>query len=156
MRKLHLTNLASYASSIEDLFFFQWEYWSVRWGKIIDVLHPVVLQKSSVDRVYNKLTVLFSVDIIIVIIIITSRYRHGYPWRSLTIDLYCLFLLAGLSLTSRIGTEQPYVGSSWSSYLCSSMWRGPPEYNPNELVLTSPAVSCMSNLLNFDSFRDGW
>ena len=27
--------------------------------------------------------------------------------------------------TSCIGTELSYIGSSWSSYLCSSMWRGP-------------------------------
>ena len=27
--------------------------------------------------------------------------------------------------TSRIGTELLYIGSSWSSCLCSSMWKGP-------------------------------
>ena len=58
--------------------------------------------------------------------------------------------------TSRIGTELLYVGSSWSSCLCSSMWRGPQEYITYELVSTSPAASCMSGLSNFDSFRDGW
>ena len=30
--------------------------------------------------------------------------------------------------TSRIGTEQSNVGSSWSSCLCSAMWRGPQKY----------------------------
>ena len=30
--------------------------------------------------------------------------------------------------TSCINTELLYIGSSWSSCLCSSMWRGPQEY----------------------------
>ena len=30
--------------------------------------------------------------------------------------------------TSHIYTELLYVGSSWSSYLCLSIWRGPQEY----------------------------
>ena len=58
--------------------------------------------------------------------------------------------------TSRIGTELLYVGSSWSSCLCSSMWRGPQECISYDFVLTSPAVSCMSGAFNFDSFCDGW
>ena len=37
-----------------------------------------------------------------------------------------------------------------------SLWRGPQEYITYELVLTSPAVSHISSLSNFDSFRDGW
>ena len=49
--------------------------------------------------------------------------------------------------TSRIGIELLYVGSSWSSYLCSTMWRGPQEYITHELVPTSPEVSCMSGSL---------
>ena len=58
--------------------------------------------------------------------------------------------------TSLIGEELLYVGSSWSSCLCSSMWRGPLEYIIYELVPTSPAVSRMSGSSNFNSFRDGW
>ena len=58
--------------------------------------------------------------------------------------------------TSLIGTELLYVGSSWTSCLCSSMWRGPQEYITYELIPTSPAVSRMSGSSNFDSFRDGW
>ena len=58
--------------------------------------------------------------------------------------------------TSCIGTELLYIGSRWSSYLCSSMRRGPQEYVAYEFVLTSPAVSCMSGSPNFDSFREGW
>ena len=49
-----------------------------------------------------------------------------------------------------------YVGSSWTSCLCSSMWKGPQEYITYELVATSSAVSCVSGSSNFDSFRYGW
>ena len=56
----------------------------------------------------------------------------------------------------RIYTELLYVGSSWSPWICSSMWWGPQEYITYELVPTSTAVSCMSGLSDFDSFRDGW
>ena len=45
---------------------------------------------------------------------------------------------------SCIGTEQLFIGSSWPSCLCSSMWRGPQEYIAYEFALTSPAVSHMS------------
>ena len=61
-----------------------------------------------------------------------------------------------LKFTSRIGRDLLYVGSSWSSCLCSSMWRGPQEYVTYEFVPTSPAVSCMSGSLNMDCFCDGW
>ena len=43
--------------------------------------------------------------------------------------------------------------SSWTSCLCSSMWRGSREYITYELVPTTPAVSRMSVSTNFDSFR---
>ena len=61
-----------------------------------------------------------------------------------------------LKATSCIGTELLYVGSSWTSCLCSSMWRGPQEYITKELVPTTPAVSCMSGSSSLDSFHDGW
>ena len=61
-----------------------------------------------------------------------------------------------LRATSCIYTELLYVGLSGSPCLCSAMWRGPQEYITYELVPTSPAVSFMSGLSNFDSFRDGW
>ena len=49
--------------------------------------------------------------------------------------------------TSCIGTELLYVGSSWLSCLCLSMWRSPQEYVAYEFVLTSPAVSaCLVHL----------
>ena len=57
---------------------------------------------------------------------------------------------------SYTGAVLLYIGSSWSSYLCSSMWRGPQEYIAYEFILTSRAVSRMSGSSNFDSFRDGW
>ena len=58
--------------------------------------------------------------------------------------------------TSCIGTELLYIGSSWSSDLFSSMWRGPQGYTAYEFILTSPALSHMSDSSNLDSFRDGW
>ena len=57
---------------------------------------------------------------------------------------------------SCIGTEQLYIGSSWCSCLCSSMWRGSQEYIAYEFLLTSWAASHMSGSSDFDSFRDGW
>ena len=48
-----------------------------------------------------------------------------------------------------------YVGSSWSFYFCSSMWRGLQEYVTYEFVPTSPAMSHMFGSSNLDSFRDG-
>ena len=68
--------------------------------------------------------------------------------------LHCFWQI--FRATSRIGTELLYVGSSWTSSHCSSMWRGPQEHIPYELVSTSPAVFRVSGLSNFDSFRDGW
>ena len=65
------------------------------------------------------------------------------PW------VYCFRQI--LSATSRIDTELLYVGSSWSSCLFSSMWRGSRDYITYEFVPTSPAVSRMSGLSNFDS-----
>ena len=61
-----------------------------------------------------------------------------------------------LRAISRIGTGLLYVGSNWTSCLCSSMWRGPQEYTTRDLVPTSPAGSHVSGSSNFDSFRDGW
>ena len=54
------------------------------------------------------------------------------------------------------GTEQFYIGSSWSCCLFSSFWRGPGVYDAYEFVLTSPVVSRMSSSSNLDSFRDQW
>ena len=58
--------------------------------------------------------------------------------------------------TSCISTELLYVGSSWLSCLCLSMWGGPQEYVTYEFALTFPAVSRMSGSSNLDSFRDEW
>ena len=48
-----------------------------------------------------------------------------------------------------------YISSSWSSYLCSSMWSNPQEYITWEFVLTSPAASCTSGSFNLGSFLVG-
>ena len=53
-------------------------------------------------------------------------------------------------VTSHIGTELLYVVYSWSSWCCSSMWRGPQEYIHYELVPTSPVVFHM-----YGNFRHG-
>ena len=58
--------------------------------------------------------------------------------------------------TSYIDTELLYIGYSWSSCLCSSMWKGLLEYITYEFAPTSLAVSHMSGLSNLDSFNDGW
>ena len=86
----------------------------------------------------------------IYIIIIMSRNQYGYPWLSLVTPPYRPLLSVGLQ------GYISYVRSSWSSCLCTSMWRGPQEYISYELVPTSPAVSYMSGSSNFDSFRNGW
>ena len=59
-------------------------------------------------------------------------------------------------VTSCIGTELLYIGSSWLSYLCSSMGRDRLEYIAYVFVLTSLTVSRMSGWSNLDSFRDKW
>ena len=42
-----------------------------------------------------------------------------------------------------------YIGSSWSSCLCSSIWRGSQEYVTFEFISTSPAVFHMSGSSNW-------
>ena len=94
-----------------------------------------------------------------------SKILNNLPripvWRNIYIYIYRVALSARISLTlSRhpspssiafgrssglhLVSELLYVGSRWSSCLCSSMWRGPQEYITYELVPTSPAVSRMS------------
>ena len=58
-------------------------------------------------------------------------------------------------VTSRVLTQLLYVGSCWSSHSCTSMCGGPQEYIAYELVLASPAVSCVSGSSNLYSFCDG-
>ena len=83
-----------------------------------------------------------------------SRYLHDIP-DPLSPHLPIVHCIRQI-LRSRIGTELLYVGLSWTSCLCSPMWKGPQEYITYELVPTSPTVSCVSGTSNFDSFRDGW
>ena len=87
--------------------------------------------------------------------IIMSHHQCGYPWSSLATPPYHPLLPAGLQ-GYILGTELPYVRSSWSSCLCLSMWSGPQEYIPYELISTSSTVSRMSGSSNFDSLHDGW
>ena len=57
-------------------------------------------------------------------------------------------------VTSRVLTQLLYVGSCWSSHSCTSMCGSPQEYIAYELVLASPAVSCVSGSSNLYSFCD--
>ena len=90
----------------------------------------------------------------IIIITFMSCYQHEYLWPSLATPPYRPLLPAGLQ--DYILCQLLYVSSSWSSCLCSAMWRGPLEYITYELAPTSPAVSHISGLSNLDSFCDGW
>ena len=50
--------------------------------------------------------------------------------------------------TSCIGTELLYIGFSWSSNLCSSIWRGPQEYTAYYFVLLLQQCSaCLVHLI---------
>ena len=60
-----------------------------------------------------------------------------------------------LQTTSYIFTELLLISCGWSSNTCSFMWWGPQENVTYEFVLTFPAVSHVSCLSDFDSFRDG-
>ena len=62
--------------------------------------------------------------------------------------------LEGFQATFGNDTEMVYICSSWSSYLSSSMWRGPQEDISYDPVLSSTAVPCMSASSNFDRFCD--
>ena len=88
-----------------------------------------------------------------IIIIIMSCRQHGFPWPSPATLLYRPSLPVGLQATSCIGTELLYLGSSWSSCLCSTMWKGLREYVTYKFVPTSPAECRMSGLSNLDSFK---
>ena len=87
---------------------------------------------------------------LIYIYVITSCHQHGYPWPFLVTPPYRPSFPAGL---------QGYIPCQhWAGHYtfarpCEGVLQ---EYISYELVLTSPAVSHMSGLSKFDSFRDGW
>ena len=89
------------------------------------------------------------------------KYHHHVAllaWISLNLSCHVSIVYRSWKVfmaTSRIRTDLLFLGSSWSSYLCSTMWRGPQEYIAYEFVLTSRIVPRMSGSSNFDSFRDG-
>ena len=60
-----------------------------------------------------------------------------------------------LRATPHILPELLYVGSSLLPRFRSAIWRSPQKYITYGLVLTSPAVSCMSGSSNLDSFVMG-
>ena len=71
-------------------------------------------------------------------IIIISRRQHGSPWPSLATRLYRPSLPEVLQALSCFGTELLYISFSWSSYLCSSVWKGPREYIAYEVRWRGP------------------
>ena len=83
-----------------------------------------------------------------IIIIIMPCRQHGYPWPSLAISPYHSSPLAGL---------QGYILCPHIAAVCFclAICGGPWEYITYELVLASPAVSCVSGSSNLYSFRDG-
>ena len=94
--------------------------------------------------------------------LVTLQWFHHHhqvvllAWISLTLSHHLSLSSIDSGWSSCIGTELLYIGSNWSSYLCSSMWRGLQEYIAYEFVHTSLAVSRMSGSSNHDSFHDGW
>ena len=90
---------------------------------------------------------------------VNTYYHHHHvalsTWISLTLSHLHRFRYV-FKATSCMSTELLYIGSYWSSCLCSPLWRGLQEYVMHEFIPTSPAVSRMSGSSNFDSFRDGW
>ena len=123
--------------------------------KMVTAERPDICWKDSDPLHTSERTLCWLSENFCIIIIIMSRYQHGYSWSSLSTPPYRPLLSADPQGYSRIGTELLYVGSIWTSCLCSSMWNGPPEYISFELVPTSPAVFRASGSFNFDSFRDG-
>ena len=83
-----------------------------------------------------------------------SHYQLGYTWPFLATPPNRPLLPADLG-DYIMYRQLLYVDSSWSSCLCTSMWRGPQKYVTNEFIPTSPAVSHMSGSSDLDSFRDG-
>ena len=82
--------------------------------------------------------------------IIISRCQLRSPWPSLSTRLYRPSLPGGLPDYSLYPQRAViyiyiYIGSTWSSCLCSSMWGDPQEYITYEFGLTSPAVSPLSS-----------
>ena len=92
---------------------------------------------------------------------IYNRHHHHHPmlqaWLSLLsfVSIFHLFRQA-FSTTSCVCNEMFQQSSYWSSYTCSSVWRGLLKNVSYVFVLTSPAMSrmfCQSYLNNFRNRR---
>ena len=57
---------------------------------------------------------------------------------------------------SYISTELLYIGSSWSSFLCLSMWGGSPEYIAYEFVLRLRCPVCLVCLTSIVFVMRSW
>ena len=87
---------------------------------------------------------------IYIIIIIMSYRQHGYPWPSLATSPYRSSPLAGLQGY----IPNPHIAAVCLFELVVLLLPGH-MYIIYELVLASPAVSCVLDSSNLDSFRDG-
>ena len=59
--------------------------------------------------------------------------------------------------TSHIGTELLYIGSSWSSCLCSTMWKGPHNTSlMSSFLLFQQCLTCLVFLFSIVFVMGGW
>ena len=122
-------------------------YWKCHYMKrCLKVLGRTMRRKILGQEIYTY---------IYMIIIIMSRCLHGSPWPSLATSLYSPSLPEGGVQSYILYRHRDFVCSSWSSCFCSSIWKGLQVRIVYELILTSPAVSCMIGSSNLDSFHDG-
>ena len=83
------------------------------------------------------------------------HHHHVVPPARISPTLSRHFSLSFIRVTSCVLTQLLYVSSGWSSCFCLAICGGPQEYITFELVLASPAVSCVSGSSNLYSFHDG-
>ena len=65
---------------------------------------------------------------------------------SLTLCHYPSLSSIASGWSSRLHPVSIQINSSWLSYICASIWRGPKENVPYEIVLALSRTSCSSNL----------
>ena len=92
------------------------------------------------------------------LIIILYCHQHGYPWPSLATPPPRLLLPAGPQSYSPYRPRASVCRFELVALLLLGYVKGsigiPPYFSSNELLPTSPAISCMSGLNNLDSFCD--
>ena len=118
---------------------------------------PKDLQTNPISALNNPQRVDMPLDKLTQRLINASNFSisSSSSCRAISTDIPDSLFQLVFKATSCISTELLYVGSSWSSCFCSSMWRGPQEYAIYGFVPTSPVVSRMSSLSILDIFCDG-